>query len=135
MMNNKFIKEAVKLPFLFTKGGDGFCDLTVLNGMNKRQVRAVEKELGAPKWLWSKEATVIPYDVLDHFLEGKDIDLELERKILEFHLGTANKRSEPVSFFQIRSWAIIIFILFSLKGSICFLLDLTSSKLFLFVIF
>lgn len=38
------------------------------------------------------------FDVLDDFLEGKDIDLELERKILEYHVSTAHKRSEPVPF-------------------------------------
>lgn len=101
----------------YTKFGDGACDILVLNGLNKRQVRLVAKELGATEKLWNKaptadleelqeglldeDSTGIPYDVLDDFLEGKDIDLELERKILDFHLGTAHKRAEPVPFFKL----------------------------------
>ena len=86
----------------------------VLNGLNKRQVRLIAKELGADEQTWSKpptadleelneqlldeDSTGIPYDVLDDFLEGKEIDLALERKILEHHLGTAHKRDFAVEF-------------------------------------
>ena len=99
----------------YTKFGDGACDILVLNGLNKRQVRLIAKELGAPEKLWNKaptadleelneqlldeDSTGIPYDVLDDFLEGKNIDPEMEYKILEFHLTTAHKRAEPVPFF------------------------------------
>jgi len=98
----------------YTKHGDGACDILVLNGLNKRQVRLIAKELGAPESLWAKaptadleelqeglldeDSTGIPYDVLDDFLEGKKIDPLLERKILEFHLSTAHKRSPPGMF-------------------------------------
>lgn len=102
----------------YTKFGDGACDILVLNGLNKRQVRLCAKELGAPKKLWTKlptadleelneqlpdeESTGIPYDMLDDFLEGKNIPAEMERKILEFHVGTAHKREHPVSFLKIK---------------------------------
>ena len=98
----------------YTKYGDGGCDLIVLNGLNKRQVRACAKELGAPEWLYDKVATAdleeekeqlpdedstgIPYDVLDDFLEGKEISSDMEKKILDYHISTAHKRALPVSF-------------------------------------
>lgn len=98
----------------YTKFGDGACDILVLNGINKRQVRLLAKELGAPEKLWSKaptadledlqeglldeDSTGVPYDVLDDFLEGKRIDPRLERKILEIHLSTTHKRNPEVSF-------------------------------------
>ena len=68
-----------------------------MNGLNKTQVRLVSKELGAPEFLWNKVATAdleelapqktdesalgIDYNVLDSFLEGKDIDKDSEFKI------------------------------------------------------
>lgn len=98
----------------FTKHGDGACDLTVLNGLNKRQVRLCAKELGAPKSLWSKEATAdleddkpqIPdeialgfkYDDIDDFLEGKEIDLKTQKRIINQYLITQHKRSMPIGF-------------------------------------
>lgn len=98
----------------YTKWGDGACDLIVLNGLNKRQVRLIAKELGAPDTLYQKaptadleelnehlldeDSTGIPYDVLDDFLEGKKVSQEMEEKILTHHLSTAHKRAMPVSF-------------------------------------
>ena len=98
----------------FTKHGDGACDLTVLNGMNKRQVRACAKELGAPEWLWSKVATAdledekpqladedvlgFKYDQMDDFLEGKEIDIEAEKRIIKQYRITQHKRALPVGF-------------------------------------
>lgn len=98
----------------YTKGGDGFCDLTVLNGMNKRQVRACAKELGAPEFLWAKVATAdledekpqlpdevalgFTYEDMDDFLEGKEINLEVEKKIIHQYRITQHKRSLPVGF-------------------------------------
>ena len=48
--------------------------------MNKRQVRACAKELGAPEWLWSKVATADledekPQLADEDVLEGKEIDV------------------------------------------------------------
>lgn len=98
----------------YTKHGDGACDLTVLNGMNKRQVRACAKELGAPELLWSKVATAdleeenpqledevalgFTYEQMDDYLEGKEIDINVERKILKQYEITQHKRKLPVSF-------------------------------------
>jgi NAD+ synthase len=98
----------------YTKGGDGFCDFTVLNGMNKRQVRTCAKELGAPEFLWSKVATAdleddkpqledeialgFKYEDMDDFLEGKEIDIEVEKKIINQYRITQHKRALPVGF-------------------------------------
>jgi NAD+ synthase len=98
----------------YTKHGDGACDLTVLNGLNKRQVRAVAKELGAPEFLWNKVATAdleddkpqisdeialgFKYDDMDDFLEGKEIDIEAEKRIINQYRITQHKRKMPVGF-------------------------------------
>lgn len=98
----------------YTKHGDGACDLTVLNGLNKRQVRACAKELGAPEWLWSKVATAdleedkpqvsdeialgFKYDDMDDFLEGKGIDIEAEKRIIQQYKITVHKREMPIGF-------------------------------------
>lgn len=106
--------ESENIMGFYTKGGDGFCDLIVLNGLNKRQVRLCAKELGAPEWLYSKIATAdlednnpqvpdevalgISYEMIDDFLEGKNIPLEIEEKIINQFLKTDHKRKLPVSF-------------------------------------
>lgn len=98
----------------FTKHGDGACDLTVLNGLNKRQVRLCAKELGAPEHLWNKTATAdleddkpqIPdeialgfkYDDMDDFLEGKEVDLKIQKRIINQYKITQHKRSMPIGF-------------------------------------
>jgi NAD+ synthase len=98
----------------YTKYGDGGCDLTVLNGLNKRQVRACAKELGAPEWLWNKVATAdlednqplvsdeiilgFKYNELDDFLEGKKIDVDVEKRIINQYRITQHKRAMPVGF-------------------------------------
>lgn len=106
--------EAENLMGFYTKGGDGFCDLIVLNGLNKRQVRLCAKELGAPEWLYSKVATAdleddnpqvpdevalgISYEMIDDFLEGKTIPSDVESKIIDQFVKTDHKRQLPVSF-------------------------------------
>ena len=96
----------------FTKFGDGACDLTVLNNMNKTQVRMLAKELGAPDVLWQKYPTAdleelnpgkhdqdgfgFPYEALDDFLEGKNVPPELEEKIIHQYLITNHKR-KPIN--------------------------------------
>jgi len=71
----------------FTRWGDQSCDLGVINSLNKRQVRLVAKELGAPEKLWNKIPTAdleelkpqksdeeglgFSYEYIDDYLEGK----------------------------------------------------------------
>lgn len=100
----------------YTKWADGACDLLVLNGLNKTQVRLVAKELGAPQFLYAKVAFAdleelspqlpdevalgFSYDVLDAFLEGKNIDKETEYKIVKQFYITQHKR-KPIPGFTI----------------------------------
>lgn len=101
----------------YTKHGDGACDFTVLNGMNKRQVRSCAKELGSPESLWAKVATAdleddkpqiadevalgFTYDEMDDFLEGKEVCEESESKIVNQYYITQHKRALPVGFFKL----------------------------------
>ena len=98
----------------YTKFGDGACDLTVLNGVNKRQVRLLAETLGAPKFLYEKAPTAdleelnegklddegfgFPYYKLDDFLEGLEVDAETEFKIVKQYHITQHKRKLPVAF-------------------------------------
>lgn len=99
----------------FTKHGDGACDLTVLNGINKRQVRLCAEYLGAPARLHQKLPTAdleelnpgkldddgfgFSYEALDDFLEGKQVDPVIETKIFERYVATRHKR-EPIVTYQ-----------------------------------
>lgn len=105
------------LVAFYTKHGDGACDLIVLNGLNKRQVRACAKELGAPERLYQKPATAdleelneqlldevalgISYDDIDDFLEGKEVQKEVEDKIIRQFRITEHKRHMPQGFFKL----------------------------------
>lgn len=98
----------------YTKFGDGACDLTVLNGLNKRQVRLLAETLGAPKSLYEKAPTAdleelnegklddegfgFPYYKLDDFLEGLEVDSDTEFKIVKQYHITQHKRKLPVAF-------------------------------------
>ena len=103
----------------FCKFGDGAADQVILygeqgNGVNKRQVRLMAKDLGAPQALYEKLPTAdleelkpgkiddegfgFSYNLLDDFLEGKEIDIETEQKIIQLYIGTQHKR-DPIPFF------------------------------------
>ena len=98
----------------YTKFGDGACDLLVLNGMNKTQVRMCAQHMGAPEPLWAKaptadleelapgkldeEALGVPYALLDAYLEGKPVPLEVEARILAQYRATRHKREPIVEF-------------------------------------
>lgn len=98
----------------FSKFGDGACDLIVLNGLNKNQVRMCAKFLGAPERLYAKPPTAdleelnpgklddegfgFPYADLDAFLEGKEIDPKVEDLIIATYEKTRHKRDPIVEF-------------------------------------
>lgn len=79
--------SAENITGFYTKFGDGACDLAPLFGLNKRQVREVAAQLGAPEQLVKKvptadleelapqkadeDALSVSYDQIDDFLEGK----------------------------------------------------------------
>lgn len=97
----------------FTKFGDGACDLTPLEGLNKRQVRAMGKAMDAPSGLMEKQPTAdleslspqksdeaafgISYDEIDDFLEGREVSEKAYATIFEAYFKTEHKRALPVT--------------------------------------
>lgn len=103
-----------KISAFYTLGGDQICDALVLNGLSKRQVRLCAKHLGAPEFLWNKTPTAdleelnpgkvddegfgYPYEAQNDFLEGKEIDPEIEAKIIDKYDATRYRRAPAVEF-------------------------------------
>jgi NAD+ synthase len=99
----------------FTLFGDGACDLTVLNGLNKRQIRRIAQYLQAPESVWAKPPTSdleelspgklddegfgFSYEYLDDFLEGKSIPDEVLVKLTAQYERTMFKRN-PIPGFR-----------------------------------
>src|SRR4051812_3906262 len=97
----------------FTKFGDGAADVLPLSGLNKRRVRAVAEEMGAPAALVAKVPTAdlennaplrpdedaygVTYEEIDDFLEGKEIAQTSKARILAAFAGSHHKRALPVS--------------------------------------
>lgn len=98
----------------FTKFGDGACDLIVLNGLSKNQVRLSAEYMGAPEHLWKKPPTAdleelnpgklddegfgFPYEALNSFIEGETVDPAVEALIVEKYSQTRHKREAVVEF-------------------------------------
>lgn len=103
--------SAENVTGFFTKWGDGACDLAPLFGLNKRQVRQLATQLGAPQQLVDKiptadleclapqksdeDALGVSYDELDDFLEGKPVHPNVEAAIVEIFNRTQHKR-QPI---------------------------------------
>jgi len=101
--------SAENVTGFYTKYGDGACDLAPLFGLNKRQVRMLAKELGAPLQLIEKTPTAdlesldpgkpdelalgLSYDEIDDFLEGKTVSLETRERIVKIYKQTMHKRA------------------------------------------
>lgn len=97
----------------FTKFGDGGADLLPLFGLNKRQIRAVARQLGAPEALWAKVPTAdlldgqplradedelgVSYDVIDDYLEGRAVDEDAAELIERKWRVSRHKRTTPAS--------------------------------------
>jgi len=96
----------------YTKYGDGACDLAPLFGLNKRQVRLLAAQLGAPANIITKTPTAdletlapekadedalgLSYDQIDDFLEGRAIDTDAAERLAHIYLTTAHKR-QPIA--------------------------------------
>ena len=103
--------SAENLTGFFTKWGDGACDLAPLFGLNKRQVRQLAHYLGADKQLVDKTPTAdllgenpleadeialgVSYDVIDDFLEGKQVSSAIELRLINYYLRSQHKR-QPI---------------------------------------
>lgn len=100
----------------YTKFGDGAADLTPIWRLNKRQGRAILRELNCPPHLYEKTPTAdleedrpalpdevalgIKYDQIDDYLEGKEIPVDAQN-ILEGHfLRSAHKRHLPITVYD-----------------------------------
>ena len=82
-----------------------------LFGLNKRQVRALAAHLGAPVSVYQKVPTAdleegrpqledeialgVSYEQIDDFLEGRTIDSDAEKTIINTYLKTCHKR-DPI---------------------------------------
>ncbi len=104
---------AEALMGFFTKFGDGAADVTPLAGLNKRRVRALAAAMGAPDRLVRKvptadlellsplkpdeEAFGVGYEVIDDFLEGRDIPDEAYDTIVSVYRRSAHKRALPIA--------------------------------------
>jgi NAD+ synthase len=104
---------AEALMGFFTRFGDGAADLLPLFGLNKRRVRVLAQNLGAPPDLVGKVPTAdlenlvplrpnedaygVTYEQIDDFLEGKDIEAIARLRILQAYDATAHKRALPVA--------------------------------------
>ena len=103
--------SAENITGFYTKWGDGACDLAPLFGLSKRQVRQLAAHLGAPELLVTKAPTAdleeekpqledevalgMTYDQIDDFLEGKEVDSSVERKLIDIYKRTQHKR-QPI---------------------------------------
>jgi NAD+ synthase len=100
----------------YTKFGDGGSDINPLVRLNKRQGKAMLKELGAPEHLYVKipiadleedkpglpdeVALDVTYENIDDYLEGKTIDEKAAKKIEGWYLKTQHKRHLPITPFD-----------------------------------
>ena len=108
--------SAENITGFYTKFGDGACDLAPLFGLNKRQVRQLATELGAPEVLVHKaptadleslspskpdeEALGLSYGQIDDFLEGKSIGAEAEERLIGIYLKTQHKRQAIATIYD-----------------------------------
>ncbi|HHU69338.1 MAG TPA: NAD(+) synthase [Thermoanaerobacterales bacterium] len=92
----------------FTKYGDGGADIMPLANLTKREVRIWAEKVGVPKdiiikppsaGLWAdqtdEEEMGITYDVIDDFLEGKEIPKKELMIINDLHRKSEHKRKIP----------------------------------------
>lgn len=119
-MNNGVVvgtdHAAEALTGFYTKYGDGGVDLAPIFRLNKRQGRQILAHLGCPEHLYLKTPTAdleedrpalpdetalgVTYDVIDDYLEGKEVP-EAAKKMIEGHyLKTQHKRHLPITIFD-----------------------------------
>lgn len=100
----------------YTKYGDGGADVLPLSGLTKRQGKALLKALQADEILYEKVPTAdlldenpgqadetelgISYDLLDDYLEGKDVPAEAAEKIEKRYRQSEHKRQLPASMYD-----------------------------------
>lgn len=107
---------AENITGFFTKYGDGGADILPLFRLNKRQGKALLKELGASPAIYEKIPTAdlednkplvadevalgVTYNEIDDYLEGKEISQEAETTLENWYQKTQHKRHLPISIFD-----------------------------------
>ncbi|QDX97658.1 ammonia-dependent NAD(+) synthetase [Pectobacterium carotovorum subsp. carotovorum] len=100
----------------FTKYGDGGTDINPIFRLNKRQGKALLRELGCPSHLYTKAPTAdleedrpslpdevalgVTYEKIDDYLEGKQIDDKDAATIENWYRKTEHKRRPPITVFD-----------------------------------
>lgn len=109
-------QSAESVTGFYTKYGDGGTDINPLFGLNKRQGRAMLKELGCPEHLYTKVPTAdlendrpslpdeaalgVTYEAIDDYLEGKEVKEEDAKTIDSWFVKTRHKRHMPIDIFD-----------------------------------
>ena len=119
-MNNGVVvgtdHAAEAITGFYTKYGDGGVDLTPIFRLNKRQGRQILAHLGCPDHLYLKTPTAdleedrpalpdetalgVTYEVLDDYLEGKEVPDKVKKIIEGHYLKTQHKRHLPITIFD-----------------------------------
>lgn len=100
----------------YTKYGDGGVDLVPIYRLNKRQGKQLLAYLGCPEHLYKKtptadlederpllpdeEALGVTYEMIDDYLEGKEVPEEARKKIEAHYLKSQHKRHMPITIFD-----------------------------------
>lgn len=100
----------------FTKYGDGGADIVPLYRLNKRQGKALLKELNCPEHLYLKKPTAdleedrpaladevalgVTYDNIDDYLEGRSVPEDVKERIENHYRRSEHKRNLPVTVFD-----------------------------------
>lgn len=107
---------AENITGFFTKFGDGGADILPLFRLNKRQGRALLKELGAEPAIYTKVPTAdledgkpliadeaalgVTYEEIDDYTEGRPVAPEAQAKIEAWWNKTLHKRHLPITVFD-----------------------------------
>lgn len=107
---------AENITGFFTKFGDGGADILPLFRLNKRQGKALLRELGAEPAIYEKIPTAdleddkpliadevalgVTYDEIDDYVEGREISPKAAEIIEGWYLKTQHKRHLPISVFD-----------------------------------
>ncbi|MGT2687346.1 ammonia-dependent NAD(+) synthetase [Streptococcus porcinus] len=107
---------AENITGFFTKFGDGGADILPLFRLNKRQGKALLKELGASASLYEKIPTAdleenkpgiadevalgVTYKDIDDYLEGKEVSDQAKEKIETWWYKGLHKRHLPITIFD-----------------------------------
>lgn len=108
---------AENITGFYTKYGDGGADILPLFRLNKRQGKALLKELGSPTELYTKIPTAdleddkplvadevalgVTYDDIDDYVEGKAVSDKAKETIEGWYKKTQHKRHMPISIFDV----------------------------------